>query len=195
MSSILEALEKSERERNQENIPRYHSMQPPAEKGIPWKLLLLALLLLSLLVGAYFLSQHFGLFNAADNTNNTSQVEPVVKKQTVKDEKLVHDKQKETSGTAQNQLLQQKAEPTAFHQTSDEVINFSELSDDDKGLLPSDRINVVSVSENKDRSFVMLGSKMYREGNTLGKGAILKEIHKDHILIEFNGRLISRLLD
>lgn len=186
MSSILEALEKSEKERNQDSIPRYHSMQPPAESKGLLNQILWAILVLALLSGLYFLINHFQVVdkvksafaskpevietakvNAADTVNNTPE-EPVVNKLTG---------------------LAKVAQPEA------ETLAYSELSDDEKSLLPSERINVVSVSEDKARSFVMLGDKMYREGNTLGQGAVLKGIAKDHILIEYNGRLVKRLLD
>jgi len=166
MSSILEALEKSEKERNQDSIPRYHSMQPPAESKGLLNQILWAILVLALLSGLYFLINHF---QVVDKVKSAFASKPEVIETAKVNAKV--------------------AQPEA------ETLAYSELSDDEKSLLPSERINVVSVSEDKARSFVMLGDKMYREGNTLGQGAVLKGIAKDHILIEYNGRLVKRLLD
>jgi len=187
MSSILEALEKSERERNQDSVPRYHSMQPPTEGGSIWKYILFALLGLSLLLSAYFLVKHFQLI---DKISSLSTNSATLNNDTVSTELS------DIKGAEGSVELQKSVKPNRLKSSSDDSeLSYIELTDEEKSLLPTQRINVVSVSENKKRSFVMLGDNMYREGNTLGKGSILKEIHKDHILIEFNGRLIRRPLD
>lgn len=167
MSSILDALEKSERERNHDAVPQYHNMQPPEEKSRRWLWLLLAIALVLLLLAVFFaarywtpLSQQNGIANPASNAASTKQ-----------------------SNTGA---------PTVVENTPGVVYDYSNLPQTEQDALPQLRINVVSVSADPKRSFVMLGEKLYREGDTVAQGTRLVTIQKDHVVMSHNGKLIRR---
>ena len=151
MSSILDALEKSERERNHDTVPQYHDMKPPEESGFPWKwlVILFALIVIVLLV--------FGAIRWLPS-------------------------------------IDWKNDKTVVGEKS-ETLNYSQLSDLEKSVVPDDRINVVSVSAESKRSFIMLGEKMYREGDTVAEDVTLETIKKDHIIFNKQGKRIRRDLE
>ena len=151
MSSILDALEKSERERNQDSVPQYHDMQPPEERGFRWKWLWVAL------IAIVFVFIVFALVRWIPSIN-----------------------------------LQKTEEVVA---EDNQTRNYLQLSDLEKSGIPKDRINVVSVSADRERSFVMLGEKMYREGDIVSEDVTLKAIRKDHVVFNKNDVLIRRGLD
>jgi len=151
MSSILDALEKSERERNQNSVPQYHDMRPPEESGFRWKWLLVffALLCFILLVFAAL-----RWLPSIDRGN----IELEANQKSV-------------------------------------VLDYLRLSELEKSGVPDDRINVVSVSADRERSFVMLGEKMYREGDAITENVTLETIENDHIVFNKQDVLIRRDLE
>lgn len=149
MSSILDALEKSERERGQREVPHYKDMQPPKEIFFSWKrsLFLLGSLLLAVLI-----------FSAVKWL-------PLIDLQ---------DKQLSEKNT---------------------ILNYVSLSELERSGIPASRINAVSISTDRERRFVMIGEKMYSEGDSVAENIKLSTIEKDHIIFDKQGTFIRRDLE
>lgn len=155
MSSILNALEKSERERNQGSVPQYQDMSPPEESRSHWKWLLFVFIVCVLLA--------FAAVKWILPTLNWQSSAAVI------NEKTANEK--------------------------NEILDYLRLTDLEKSGIPEQRINVVSVSADRERSFVMLGEKMYREGDGITDTVSLEAIKKDHIVFNKQGVLIRRNLE
>ena len=157
MSSILDALEKSERERSQGSVPQYQDMQPPEEHSFRWKwfwILLAIILCVSLVFAAM---RWMPSINWQNNIQQSSE-------EVVADEK-------------------------------NNVLDYVQLSELEKSGIPEARINVLSLSAERERSFVMLGEKMYREGDPVSEDVTLESIKKDHIIFNKKDILIRRELE
>lgn len=150
MSTLLDALKKSERERSQQPVPVYNTMQPPEEKSSLGQLLVILVIvavIIVLIAGIYFLfSQH-------------------------------------TATQEQPQL------------SVAEAVEYSTLPPQEQDYLRDLRINVVSVSQQPGRSFVILGEQLYRVGDTVAEDVQLQAIGKDFVVFDWNGKQIKRGLE
>ncbi|MGH1542704.1 MAG: general secretion pathway protein GspB [Arenicella sp.] len=75
MSSILDALEKSERERNQNQVPSYSTMQPPEERAGHKKVLALVGIVLLLVLLAFIAFRYVPQFPEVNLTQKTESVD------------------------------------------------------------------------------------------------------------------------
>ena len=174
MSSILDALEKSERERNQESVPQYQDMQPPEEKGFKWKWLWVILTVTCFVLLVLAVVRWWPSIGSFFNSSQHSQKNGV---------------------KTDVEISKNNTDTITARADAGDVLEYVQLSELEKTGIPDSRINVVSVSADRERSFVMLGERMYREGDAISEHVTLESIKKDHIIFNKKDILIRRDLE
>jgi len=164
MSTILEALKKSEEERKVTKVPTLADMPAPHEpQRWPNALLFIILCLLLVLVG---FAVKFVLFPSAN--------QPIVKSVAVPENVAAPVGVDRPSGSKATAEVNVEAEPVA-------VVNSDVIE-----------VNVVSYSDQPEKRFVMIGGKLFRENEFVRAGLKVEEIRRDEVVLNQRGEQIIR---
>ena len=167
MSTILEALKKSEEERKVTKVPTLADMPAPHEpQRWPHVLLFIILVLLLVLIGfavklVLFPSDKQGIVKSVSAPETVSAS---VDAGSVDGQAGVDDLEGEG-----------EAEPSVSS-TSNDVIE----------------VNVVSYSDQPEKRFVMIGGKLFREGEFVRAGLKVEEVRRDEVVLNQRGEQIIR---
>ncbi len=208
MSYILDALNKSERERRSGTIEVLETVSE-RDDGVPgagWRYGLLVALLLILLVLVAALAWHFrGVFqNHGDRPDMVKETvsampssgvpgEPVTQSAVVAGgvfdstriltESIEADSASAGSarypGTAAGGVDSGIVPDTVAENRS--AVSLAELDRDAAASLPAITINVLTYSEDPARRFVMINGRFAREGEALGEGLLVERIHANRV--------------
>ena len=151
MSTILEALKKSEQERTLNKVPTLADMPAPQESTKwPHVLLVVIVLLLLTLIG---FAIKFALFPPTLTNVSDSNAQPTAQVAAIDDKPI----------------------------------------DDEEPIAESDVVvHVVSYSVSPEKRFIMIGSKLIREGEFVRAGLKVEEIRQDEVVLNLRGKQITR---
>jgi len=164
MSTILDALKKSEQERKLNQLPTLSDIPAPQEPARWPQWVIIALLLVLVIVLAWI-----GLkFTATDGAGRLQ----------ANSSTIVLDNQSlgvsaNNSDAANSGVLQ--PESTTTNNANDGIL-----------------VNVVSYSEQADQRFAMINGKMYRENEFVRKGLKVVAIEPNKVVLNLRGRRIER---
>lgn len=162
MSTILDALKKSEQERKKNHIPTLSDMPVP-EESARWPLYVIAILslLLACLLGVV-IANWYGP-NRADEQRLAEQA---------------IESQKVAPQTLPNNPVMTTPNDTRVDASDADVANII--------------LNVVSYSEEPNQRFVMLDGKMYRENDFVRAGLKVEQIKPNAVVLNWRGELMTR---
>lgn len=163
MSTILDALKKSEQERKLSELPELSSMPLPEEESdsskIWWVLAVLAILVTAIIV--YLVTSST---QSEDMVN--APIEPQSNAQSFGQEPYV---------------------------ITEDVYEYVDLSERQREIADSLNVNVVSYTENIAKRFVMIDSGLYRVGNTVtlqnGKQVEVRDIESNSVVFRYEDTL------
>jgi len=163
MSTILEALKKSEEERKVTKVPTLADMPAPHEpQRWPHVLLFIILVLLLVLIG-------FAVKLVLFPSDKQGIVKSVSAPETVS----------ASVGSVDGQVgvgdLEGEAEPSVSPANNDVI-----------------EVNVVSYSDQPEKRFVMIGGKLFREGEFVRAGLKVEEVRRDEVVLNQRGEQIIR---
>ena len=167
MSTILEALKKSEEERKVTKVPTLADMPAPHEpQRWPHVLLFIILVLLLVLIGfavklVLFPSDKQGIVKSVSAPETVSAS---VDASGVDGQVGVDDGEGDS-----------EAKPSVSS-TNNDVIE----------------VNVVSYSDQPEKRFVMIGGKLFREGEFVRAGLKVEEVRRDEVVLNQRGEQIIR---
>jgi general secretion pathway protein B len=75
--------------------------------------------------------------------------------------------------------------------STNDVPFLSELASNFRRKVPSVDVNVFVYSENKAERFIMLDMQKYKSGEDIKDGLMLKEIRRNSLLVEYDGRVFQ----
>jgi len=163
MSTILEALKKSEEERKVTKVPTLADMPTPHEpQRWPHVLLFLIFALLLILIG-------FAVKLVLFPSDKQSVVRSVAAPETAVES---IDLSQQGDG-AQDDIAKDEQNTVT---TSSDVIE----------------VNVVSYSDQPEKRFVMIGGKLFRENEFVRAGLKVEEIRRDEVVLNQRGEQIIR---
>ena len=162
MSTILDALKKSEEERKVTKVPTLADMQAPQEPS-KWPNVLL-IIIVGLLLVLLALAVRFILH---------PPVKPVEPTPNVVEESIPQIK------SDQQNVVSQETQVLAAD---------SSVGESDDAI----EVNVVSYSEQPEKRFVMIGGKLYRENEFVRTGLKIEEIRQNEVVLNNRGEQIIR---
>ncbi len=179
MSTILDALKKSERERKLDKVPTLGTMRPPEEKrsaGI-WVALVSVVVCVTVGVIAWLYLGRPGESSVVTERPETIQIPAAV---------VSGGGAPEQHQPASEQAVQVSQAPTA----PVEVVDFRNLPRSVVDQLPDLTVNVISYSGESQRNFVMMENGIYRVGDVVADGLVLEEIEPDAAILDYMGQKI-----
>jgi hypothetical protein len=180
MSTILEALKKSERERKLEKVPTLGTMRPPEESASSGYWILLSSLAVCITAGVIA-----WLWLGRGASVDLASQAPVITSPPGETREQVEGIERATPARAVDPA------PVVPVQTSlDEVVDLRSLPESIASQLPDLTISVISWSEGSDRNFVMMETGIFRVGDAIQDGLFLESIEPDAAIINFMGRKI-----
>ncbi len=195
MSYILDALKKSDQERQQGNNPTLQTIHKPhftGDTSSKWQLvaLLMALLIVSLvaLVGWYLLVYSGGegqsdkLASERVLTNSAEQLGALPAQEVVAI--VAHDR------APQSMAVDQRDEKNVVVERPviDTVVEFWELPDPVQQEIPSLTFSFHVYSANADRRTIIINKRRIKEGAVVSEGLTLIEITKTGVVLDWKKR-------
>jgi general secretion pathway protein B len=182
MSYILDALKKSEQERNRGNIPTLHTTsQVVFSHRYLWIGILIGVGALSLVAAlAWFINLR--LFQPAASPAASAQRDSIAEIGVKQPEAAPRPETKEGEAGSPS-TTSAAVEPRP-------VDGGGELSADAKARVEGLSVNVVSYSDVPARRFVMLNQRIVRESETVGEGIVVKQILPDGAVLSVDGEEI-----
>lgn len=201
MSFILDALKKSETERQQQSASEFAGIPThPGPDGIPRWLWIVGLLLainLLVLLGLLLRPEPAAIPSIADSTPesvaNPAQIAPSFADQVAAAQQNVPPSQPVDEPQPKTTPVTQQVEPvvisqnraairsTAIHPTFQEVLARGAVS------LPELHIDIHVFSETPEDRFVFINMNKYRQGEQLGEGPDVVEITIDGVVLGYQG--------
>ena len=177
MSTILDALKKSERERKLDKVPTLGTMRPPEEKrsvGI-WVGLVSVVVCIMAGVTAWLYLGRSGESSVVAERSVTTQAPQVI-----------------ISGdSAPDQPASEPAaEVTQAPPAPVEVVDYRSLPRSVVDQLPDLTVNVISYSGDSQRNFVMMENGIYRVGDIVADGLVIDKIEPNAAVLDYMGQKI-----
>lgn len=88
-------------------------------------------------------------------------------------------------------VIESQAPQNNLNQT-DQVVEFGSLTEIEKQELPELEISSYAVSNNPEKSFVVLNGAFYGQGETIAPHLILISIDKEGIILRYKGKMIRK---
>ena len=164
MSTILDALKKSEQERKLANLPELSSMPLPEEEHdasrLWWGMAILALLVIAII--AYLI---------LNSPEKNAQLSP--------------------SSTSQQsyQTAQSVSNVERSYVVDSKIYSYSELSGKIREVADKLKVNVVSYTEDEAKRFIMIDSNLYRMGNVVslpnGAKVEIRDIESNSVVLRY----------
>jgi general secretion pathway protein B len=210
MSYILEALKKSEQERNPDRVPdlstHHEHVAQPAQKSFPWLWLVIALVLCNLFV-VYWLFFKQGSVQTVQPVAVEQQAEPAKTVQpTVVEQKVEPEpepvepepaqvketivKQPVVVSAPAPQPIHQQVQPEPRVLGFNELPHVSELSLAIQNQLPSLAFSTHIYVEDGG-SFVIINNKNLSNGSSLGNGLVLERIVREGVIFSYRNRYFT----
>ncbi len=215
MSYILDALEKSEKERVKGLTPTLHTIHPPvptsSEKTLEKRVFFFALILtLSVFITAtiYWSKKHTSnLTSAEKNTQHTSHVAQQEHALSIddsntlssppapapSDQSKLEAKQQQTSIIINPLVMVEQAQwngsfPSGpIKPIENTPIPYAELPDYLKQTIPDLNLSAHSYSELPEKRLILVNDQILREGHYLEKNLKLKKITRNGVIFSYNG--------
>lgn len=192
MSFILDALRKSERERQRSAAERLRHSTPEYSAGAPrtpWGLIIGAILLLNGLLVFFF----WWRTPPAQAPQTVSRPAPITEHPTPPQVRSLEAEARSGELPAGSAPAPTAAIPAADPKADANVIALSapllaDLPADIRGSLPDLQVNVHSYSADPAQRFVLINMRRYREGDTLPAGPRVLEINVGGLVLEYRGR-------
>ena len=192
MSTILDALKKSEQERKLNKLPTLNDMVTPQEPS-RWPLvagLALLLAMIALTVLAYFIWVYKpDAGESADSSTEVSNSKKQASGVGAASASVAGDRDSSASGSlvADNTF---SADGTLSPEGS-LIARGSQLAEAPVSI-DSVLINAISYSKDPKLRFAMINSKVVREGELIGTGLRIEKIDSDKVVFDFRGEQITR---
>ncbi len=167
MSYILDALKKSDQERQQNNGPSLQTVQRPHllnKQGRSRHLVLLVLLCLMLVAGGWYLKDITGLTVPKPLAQEAVQ-SPVVAPVATPKPVIVP--------------------PVELNQ---QLVEFSQLPDPVQQAIPALTFSFHVFSDNPERRTIIINKRRVREGNEVSAGLVLEEITEQGVILQWQGQ-------
>lgn len=214
MSFILDALKKSENERQLNAPPEFATV--PAEPDSPgaprWLWLLGVLLLINLIVVVALLTRDTPPPVAAGNADVATVTEPAIASPPARPADAFADRLEEArrnltergdeTSTAVNpppadaEPARRKSQPPATAGANSLALlpSLDELRLNGEVDLPDMHVDIHVWSENASERFVFINMDKYRERDTMSAGPVVAEITREGVVLEYRGRrfMLSR---
>ncbi|MDX8393364.1 MAG: general secretion pathway protein GspB [Mariprofundales bacterium] len=195
MSYILDALKKSERDRQQGNAPDVYSQHAePIEQRSPWFwLLLLAIIIILLIVIGMWVFDEPKETNAVINIPKIDK--PIVSNSpvasyptTTKNIKPIMPRAPFRDQPASNK---QRSDNVAKHVSNDGVLNIHQLPESERKYIPAIKISAHLYSSKAGKGMVMVNGQSLHIGDTLPSGLMLESISKKHVVFSYKDSQFS----
>lgn len=198
MSLILDALKKSEQQRQREKAPGLQSIHQPAviaaRKSVqPWWLWLVAIVIVCnfAFLGYWFWRQQTvasSFTQAAVVPATTQAAEKIDKSQQIQEAKTQETQSEFTrisphvaQSQAQTQVLAQMQSPDAAQR----IEEISELPDSIRNNLPAMTFSFHVYSETPEQRTIIINDRRVREGDEINTGLTLQSITQDGVILLF----------
>lgn len=204
MSSILDALKKSERQRGLGRDLIFRNSAPDEKPQLTWfaRVVLLALALLAIAFGVllFSLRQSEPLdpspFNTSDSTtpevsipaaNATSATVPVatLRVETAQELKDQTRAERRPVVTTKPEVVEELAETTSAH---GEAPWLSSLPESFRSSLPSLDVNIHVYSPEESQRILYINNRQARQGERIQAGVMVEEIVQDGVVLRFRGQ-------
>jgi general secretion pathway protein B len=212
MSFILDALKKSEIERQRQSMPGLMDAPTLLRRGrLPlWAIILGLLLAINIVVLVVVLMKNGAPSVASSSRHDTSPADakppaveehfsPLSAAPVYAPEIPVPPAATSASGESAGHAIAQRAAPHTLHRP-DPVLIDEEAADNDEVLPSINEINLtgaqalpemhldvhVYATKPSDR-FVFINMRKYHEGNTLAEGPVLERIRRDGVVLNYQG--------
>lgn len=176
MSTILDALKKSERERKLDKVPTLGTMRPPEETRRVGIGVLLSSLLICVMVGLI----------AWLYLSPSPEPLPAVKQAADNQPKAVVVSEPDISVPA---VVRPEPDMPAYTEPPG-IVEYRSLPRSVIDQWPELTVNVISWSGESDRNFVMMESGIYRVGDVVANDLVLEEIEPDAAILDYLGQKI-----
>ena len=207
MSYILEALRKAERERDLGHVPDlktdHNSSEPNVRRRLwPW-LLVLALLINAGVITGLLLRNNTPTAipkktlssapQATVQSSETSELEPAVTTKPTHPSPVIFPKPsapKQTVSIPEPSPRISQSPPTKPKKPKppSKAPPLATLSADFRQSMEALNLDVHVYSDQRDKRFVMINSRHYREGEQLREGPLLESISKDGAILQHQGK-------
>jgi general secretion pathway protein B len=212
MSFILDALKKSEIERQRQSMPGLMDAPTSLRRGrLPlWAIILGSLLAINIVVLVVVLMKNGAPSVASTSRHDTSPADakppaveehfsPLGRAPVYAPEIPVPPAETSASSESAGHAIAQRAAPHTLHRP-DPVLIDEEAADNDEVLPSINEINLtgaqalpemhldvhVYATKPSDR-FVFINMRKYHEGNTLAEGPVLERIRRDGVVLNYQG--------
>ena len=174
MSTILDALKKSERERKLDKVPTLGTMRPPEEgrSSGPW-----------IVLSAFMVCVTVGIIGWLYFLRSAEQAAPTGQAGDIRSVPVVATESAAAAPAAGSPNSSIPTEPAG-------VLEYRNLPRSVADQLPDLTVSVISWSGEADRNFVMMPSGIYRVGDVVADGLVLAEIEPDAAILDYMGQKI-----
>jgi hypothetical protein len=175
MSTILEALKKSERERKLDKVPTLGTMRPPEERRSTGFWVVLSSFMICVTAGVVAWLYLSPSAETLPPIGQAAGVQPVPA----------------AAPEARSVMpAARPAEAVSPDPAPVSVVEFRNLPRSVADQLPELTVSVISWSGESDRNFVMMDSGIYRVGDVVADGLVLEEIEPDAAILDYLGQKI-----
>jgi len=192
MSIILDALRKSEHQRQRNATPGLagHAVKPSGGKRTPWLIIVSALVLLNVLLGILWLTAGPGTTVAT--TASASQARPAPNRESTRQATVQPPGKpagQQTTIARQAVVPAPVAAPMPALASSDELIpSIETLQLQGLMSLPPMRVDLHVYSTVPAERFVFINMKKQTEGSTLAEGPTVQEITTNGVVMSWQGQ-------
>lgn len=205
MSFILDALKKSEAERQRKSVPGFADIPDAGAKGRqpPWLWLVAALLAVNaaVILGIFYLPDGNEAANPAplEQTAAVPKHAPSTpaafseivaearKNRPAEEEPTTTEPQREPARTATAPAPAQASQPAARVTVSENLDTLNELRANGTLQLPELHLDIHVYSDTPAERFVFINMGKYKEGDSLSEGPRVREIRHDGVVLDHNG--------
>ena len=174
MSTILDALKKSEKERKLDKVPTLGTMRPPEERRSsgPW-----------IVSSAFIICMTVGIVGWLYFLRSAEQVSPTPQARDIRSAPVVASESAAALTAVGSPTASIPPEPVG-------VVEYRNLPRSVADQLPELTVSVISWSGESDRNFVMMQSGIYRVGDVVADGLVLVDIEPDAAILDYLGQRI-----
>lgn len=176
MSYILEALKKSDQQRQQHNGPSLQTIHRPIVSSNHSTLMMVIALLVVLIIVAAMAIVAYLYFNSLDTTQNLA-VKSVVAPAIEMEEK-----------TVVNKTLVEKR-PPLVKALDMAAVPFNALSAEQRGLIPGMTFSFHVYSDNPIHRTIIINGRRVKQGEWVEQGLLLEEITRKGVVLNWNNQL------
>lgn len=177
MSYILDALKKSDQERQENTGPTLQTIQRPSptKSGTVRKTLLFIcffVLFSMMLIGAYFLVDEEKIAKILQRSSPAVDAEKIVETPEKSNARAIPE------NIAPNPLPAKASKPA--------VVELWELPDSVQKNIPAMTFSFHVYSENPSRRTIIINKRRVKEGETISEGLVLEEITQQGLILDWN---------